>query len=63
MTFLSANPAMTSPAPALPPVPVCYRHLIIDDREDEHGGAIISLVSATPLTLAHMRTTNRGERQ
>ena len=60
MTATPAYHAFTSPAPALPPVPVSYRQLIIDDTGDDIAGAIISLVSDVPLNIAAARTPYRG---
>jgi len=59
MTATPAYHAFTSPAPALPPVPVSYRQLIIDDTGDITG-AIISLVSDVPLKIAAAPTPYRG---
>lgn len=60
MTCISAHHAFTPPAPALPPVPVSYRQLIIDDTDDANGSAIISLVSDVPLHIGATRTPHRG---
>jgi hypothetical protein len=60
MTAIPTQHAFTPPAPALPPVPVSYRQLIVDDTHDDIARTIVSLVSDVPLKIAATRTPYRG---